>query len=113
MSKIEVGGDSATGHHESGKSEPFSKWIEDMRGSLMVVATVITTITYQPSLSPPGGVWQTDIKNSTESKACPHPPCEAGTLVLAYGSYELVFLFLLNLQHHCFYCSSQCHVFAY
>ena len=95
MSKIEVAGDSATDHHESGKSEPFSKWIEDMRGSLMVVATVITTITYQPSLSPPGGVWQTDIKNPTESNACPNPPCEAGTLVLAYGSYELVFLFYL------------------
>lgn len=92
MNKIEVAGDSATGHQESGKSAPFSKWIEEMRGSLMVVATVITTITYQPSLSPPGGVWQADIKNSTESNACPHPPCEAGTLVLAYGGDELVFL---------------------
>ena len=85
MSKIE----------DSGKSAPFSKWVEDLRGSLMVVATVITTITYQPSLSPPGGVWQTDIKNSTESNACPRPPCEAGTLVLAYGSFELVFFFYL------------------
>ena len=81
-----------TDHHESA---PFSKWVEDLRGSLMVVATVITTITYQPSLSPPGGVWQTDVKNSTESNACLRPPCEAGTLVLAYGSYELVFFFYL------------------
>ena len=32
-----------------------------MRGALMVVATVITTITFQPILNPPGGVWQTDV----------------------------------------------------
>ena len=92
-------------HHESGKPTQLSKqrssqflylthkgnWIEETRGALMVVATVITTITYQPSLSPPGGVWQTDIKNSSESNACPHPPCVAGTLVLAYGGYEDMF----------------------
>ena len=90
------------GHHESGKPTQLSKqrskqkgnWIEEMRGALMVVATVITTITYQPALSPPGGVWQTDIKNSSESNACPHPPCVAGTLVLAYGGYEDMFTLL-------------------
>ena len=96
-------------HHESGKPTQLSKqrssqflylthkgnWIEEMRGALMVVATVITTITYQPTLSPPGGVWQ-DEKNSSESNACRNTTCKAGTLVLAYGGYEDMFLrFLL------------------
>ena len=31
-------------------------WIEETRGTLMLVATVITTITFQPAISPPGGV---------------------------------------------------------
>ncbi|XP_075667393.1 uncharacterized protein LOC142636983 [Castanea sativa] len=98
------------GHHESGKPTQSSKqrssqfvylkhkgnWIEEMRGALMVVATVITTITYQPALSPPGGVLQTDIKNSTEIIACGNTTCKAGTLVLAYGDHENMFvLFLL------------------
>ncbi|KAM4099839.1 hypothetical protein ACB094_05G022700 [Castanea mollissima] len=97
MSKTEVEGDPATGHHESGKSAPFREWIEQMRGSLMVVATVITTITYQPALSPPGGVWQTDIKDANQFDACNDTnKCEAGTLVFAYGNYELVFLFYLT-----------------
>ena len=56
---------------------------------------MITTITYQPSLSPPGRVWQTDIKNSSEI-ACRNTTCKAGTLVLAYGGYEDMFIqFLL------------------
>ena len=96
------------GHHESGKPTQLSKqrssqflylthkgnWIEETRGALMVVATVITTITYQPTLSPPGGVWQ-DEKNSSESNACRNTTCKAGTLVLAYGGYEYMFVLYL------------------
>ena len=92
------------GHHESGKPTQLSKqrskqkgnWIEEMRGALMVVATVITTITYQPALSPPGGVWQSDIKDSNQANACSGKnKCEAGTFVLAYGGYEDGFLYFL------------------
>nr|POE93907.1 solute carrier family 25 member 44 [Quercus suber] len=94
------------GHHESGTPTRLSKtrssqlleylryksnWIEETRGAFMVVATVITTITYQPALSPPGRVWQTDLRNSNETKACLNRTCEAGTLVLAYA-YENLFL---------------------
>ena len=32
-------------------------WVEGNRGYIMVVATVITTITFQQATSPPGGVW--------------------------------------------------------
>ena len=71
-------------------------WLEETRGSLMVVATVITTITFQPALSPPGGFWQNDINNDTVASACGPDDkiCEAGTLVLAY-KYETLYLFFL------------------
>ncbi|XP_030969629.1 ankyrin repeat-containing protein BDA1-like [Quercus lobata] len=63
------------GHHEPAKPVQPSKnwwlkwieylsyqgdWLGEMRGALMVVATVITTITFQPVLNPPGGVSQTN-----------------------------------------------------
>ena len=32
-------------------------WGEENRGYIMVVATVITTLTFQQATSPPGGVW--------------------------------------------------------
>ncbi|KAM4099838.1 hypothetical protein ACB094_05G022600 [Castanea mollissima] len=75
-------------------------WLEETRGSLMVVATVITTITFQPALSPPGGLWQSDIENSTSGSASACGPgnniCEAGTLVLAYKYETLYLLFLIS-----------------
>ncbi|KAF3949775.1 hypothetical protein CMV_024392 [Castanea mollissima] len=71
--------------HESGNPDR----IEQMRGYLMVVATVITTITYQPALRPPGGVWQTANQSIA---CCDEAKCEAGTLVFAYGNSEFVFL---------------------
>ena len=33
-------------------------WVEENRGSIMIVATVITTLTFQQTVNPPGGVWQ-------------------------------------------------------
>ncbi|KAG6660504.1 ankyrin repeat-containing protein ITN1-like isoform X1 [Carya illinoinensis] len=33
-------------------------WIDETRGTLMLVATVIATVTFQAGLNPPGGVWQ-------------------------------------------------------
>nr|XP_023872357.1 ankyrin repeat-containing protein BDA1-like [Quercus suber] len=61
------------GHHDSAKRKRSSKkgwnkwfkylryqgdWLEETRGALMVVATVITTITFQPAVNPLGGVLQ-------------------------------------------------------
>ena len=73
-------------------------WLEETRGSLMVVATVITTITFQPALSPPGGFWQNDINNDTVASACGPDDkiCEAGTLVSAYGRETLFLCFLIS-----------------
>ncbi|XP_075665075.1 uncharacterized protein LOC142634674 [Castanea sativa] len=57
-------------------------WIEETRGSLMVVATVITTITFQPAVSPPGGVWQTNVTEVSKGFGCgPSNVCLAGTSV--------------------------------
>ncbi|KAL4625551.1 hypothetical protein ACB092_05G034500 [Castanea dentata] len=41
-------------------------WINETCGTLMVVATVMTTITFQPAINPPGGVWQTDVRDPSK-----------------------------------------------
>ncbi|KAL9304318.1 hypothetical protein ACSQ67_021581 [Phaseolus vulgaris] len=59
-------------------------WMEEKRGSLMVVATVIATMTFQIAINPPGGVWQT--KSDEEQGCAPGKTCQAGTSVLAFGN---------------------------
>ncbi|XP_028793215.1 uncharacterized protein LOC114748918 [Neltuma alba] len=39
-------------------------WVEDMRGNLSLVATVISTITFQAALNPPGSIIQQGIRPS-------------------------------------------------
>lgn len=58
-------------------------WIEQKRGSLMVVATVIATLTFQIAINPPGGVWQSN--SNTDQGCAPGQTCKAGTSVLAFG----------------------------
>ncbi|TKY64307.1 ankyrin repeat protein [Spatholobus suberectus] len=58
-------------------------WMEQRRGSLMVVATVIATMTFQIAINPPGGVWQS--KAGSKEGCAPGKICEAGTSVLAFG----------------------------
>ncbi|KAG6721308.1 hypothetical protein I3842_03G107700 [Carya illinoinensis] len=43
-------------------------WIDETRGTLMLVATVIATVTFQAGLNPPGGVWQ-DSNNGADAPA--------------------------------------------
>ncbi|KAL5987583.1 hypothetical protein ACLOJK_035332 [Asimina triloba] len=38
--------------------EGDDKWLENTRGSLMIVAILISTVTFQAALNPPGGVYQ-------------------------------------------------------
>ncbi|XP_041006536.1 ankyrin repeat-containing protein ITN1-like isoform X2 [Juglans microcarpa x Juglans regia] len=60
-------------------------WIDETRGTLMLVATVIATVTFQAGLNPPGGVWQ-DSNNGTVT---------AGTSIfLSQGSSTSYQLFL-------------------
>ncbi|PQQ00365.1 uncharacterized protein Pyn_18420 [Prunus yedoensis var. nudiflora] len=63
------------------------KWLEETRGILMVVATVISTMTFQAVVSPPGGVCQPGGGDD----------CEAGTAVLLGHSHAFsndFFLFI-------------------
>ncbi|KAG7986898.1 hypothetical protein I3843_03G106700 [Carya illinoinensis] len=39
-------------------------WIDETRGNLMLVATVIATVTFQAGITPPGGVLQKDSKST-------------------------------------------------
>ncbi|QHN76823.1 uncharacterized protein DS421_19g647290 [Arachis hypogaea] len=61
-------------------------WVEEMRGSLMVVATVIATLTFQIAINPPGGVWQQDSNN--QQGCASGNTCKAGTSVLATSSHD-------------------------
>ncbi|KAL6286489.1 hypothetical protein ACE6H2_010879 [Prunus campanulata] len=68
-----------------------NKWLEEMRGLVMVVATVISTMTFQAVVNPPGGVWQENNTNSSilfkdqSIKFCSEENvCVAGTAVLGY-----------------------------
>ncbi|KAK4591246.1 hypothetical protein RGQ29_021440, partial [Quercus rubra] len=86
------------GHHDSAKRKRSSKkrwnkwlkylryqgdWLEETRGALMVVATVIITITFQPAVNPLGGVLQPKENGNFVWEFNEKLICEAGNLVLA------------------------------
>ena len=95
--------------HKEPKSSPLAKprwwskwigyfhhkddWLDESRGSMMVVATVISTMTFQSAITPPGGVWQNNVNSKTENFDCgPENICEAGTAVLARSAYSDFYL---------------------
>ncbi|BAS97275.1 uncharacterized protein [Oryza sativa Japonica Group] len=45
----------------AGDAEDWNAWFKEMRGWLMVVATVAASVTYQAGLNPPGGFWQDNL----------------------------------------------------
>ncbi|KAG6721307.1 hypothetical protein I3842_03G107600 [Carya illinoinensis] len=65
-------------------------WVDETRGTLMLVATVIATMTFQAGINPPGGVWQQDTKNGTFG--CNSSMCAAGTAILSYSETYQYFL---------------------
>ncbi|KAK7852028.1 ankyrin repeat-containing protein itn1 [Quercus suber] len=88
----------AVGHSESVQEQSSKKgrrnwfgylkyegdWVEDNHGSIMVVSTVITTITFQQTISPPGGLWQENVIDTMQGFRCSlNTPCLAGKAVLA------------------------------
>lgn len=54
---------------------------EEIRSTLLIIATVIVTVTYPPAITPPGGLWQ---GTSFEGPHCSKEnPCYAGKSVVA------------------------------
>ena len=56
---------------------------DQMRGSIMVVATLIAQMTFQAAINPPGGFWQQSTTKDQKAKCREGHPCIAGTAVLA------------------------------
>nr|XP_023880872.1 uncharacterized protein LOC111993257 [Quercus suber] len=105
------------GHHDSAKRKRSSKkgwnkwfkylryqgdWLEETRGALMVVATVITTITFQPVVNPPGGVippdgvMKTNVNgNFQNSEYGQNNTCDAGISVLACSDKKYGYLIFM------------------
>ncbi|OMP14180.1 hypothetical protein COLO4_00210 [Corchorus olitorius] len=84
-------------------------WIEKMQGTLMLVATVTATVSYQSATNPPGGVLQQDTMTNISGVSCNDPvkgikSCDAGTAVLAYEWAE-VYLFFVGCNTACFVAS--------
>ncbi|KAK9279645.1 hypothetical protein L1049_013324 [Liquidambar formosana] len=71
-------------------SQKGANWLEEIHGTLMVVATVIATMSFQAALNPPGGVWQEDTNKGAK---CGNPKCIAGTSILAYTYPQSLDLF--------------------
>lgn len=70
-----------------------SDWVVETRGMLMVVATMMSAMTFQAAISPPGGVWEdtkTNSSNTYDDFGIPvcsgDNVCKAGTAVLGYTS---------------------------
>ena len=79
------------------------RWLEETRGYLMIVATMISAMTFQAAINPPGGVWQENVHNSTiiggingeKQVICSEgQECIAGTAVLGYIWPELLLNFM-------------------
>ncbi|MBA0691180.1 hypothetical protein Goari_008822, partial [Gossypium aridum] len=71
-----------------------SNWVENMQGTLMLVATLIATISFQVAVSPPGGVWAQDYTDSVGAYNCKvdYGKCVARTAVMAYVYLDLYLL---------------------
>jgi hypothetical protein len=82
----------------------------DTRNILLVVAALLVTITFQGTLSPPGGVWQDDYFPPTNtsnsiapatraSSECSPAPHSAGTAIM--GSFVFILLTVFHLSSFC------------
>ncbi|XP_010087695.2 uncharacterized protein LOC21396629 [Morus notabilis] len=76
------------------------QWMDDKRGSIMVVATVIGTMTFTTAMSPPGGTWQETTIESFNGmfKCSKENMCLAGTSVMAQLNPDTYSIFLLCIS---------------
>jgi hypothetical protein len=61
---VAVVDDAATAEHKA--------WLKEMRGWLIVLATLAASVTYQAGLNPPGGFWQDDNRRHTAGNPVLH-----------------------------------------
>jgi hypothetical protein len=70
-----------------------SNWIEQTRGSLMVAATMMATMSFQAGISPPGGVWQEDKDGHT---CLENNTCKVGKAILSYHDRDHYYVYFLS-----------------
>ncbi|KAF7847163.1 hypothetical protein BT93_L3269 [Corymbia citriodora subsp. variegata] len=58
-------------------------WLSQKRNSLMVVASLLATVAFQAAITPPGGVWQDDLKVDANGNPVKEPHL-AGTSIMAH-----------------------------
>lgn len=73
-------------------------WLEESRGSMMVVATVISTITFQTAVTPPGGVWPENVSKLEGFDCALGNMCYAGTSVLARALPNTTYFHFMTLN---------------
>ncbi|KAJ4977746.1 hypothetical protein NE237_008526 [Protea cynaroides] len=69
-----------------------SNWVRKKRNTIMVVASLIATMTFQAGVNLPGGVWQDNL-NKTDSNG--NPPHDAGTSIMSFSFSNLYDGFLI------------------
>lgn len=73
--------------------------LEESRGSMMVVATVISTMAFQTATNPPGGVWQENVSTKMKDFSCSeYNTCLAGTAVLARSMSNGIYHLFITLN---------------
>ncbi|OWM86545.1 hypothetical protein CDL15_Pgr015580 [Punica granatum] len=83
---------SSESDHHALKPPEEKGWLEEKKSALMVVASLIATMAFQASISPPGGVWEQD--GSYHQGSAEEIRYYAGTSRMAY-SWPLVYLIFI------------------
>ncbi|XP_038888984.1 ankyrin repeat-containing protein BDA1-like [Benincasa hispida] len=70
-------------------------WLQEVQGTLMLVATVIATVTFQGTINPPGGTWQQDqVLSSCSWKQ--GSVQDAGTAIMACKSLRIYIRYFMS-----------------
>ncbi|KAK8505254.1 hypothetical protein V6N13_045699 [Hibiscus sabdariffa] len=72
------------GHEWVEKSFNKEDWLTRKRDSLMVVASLMATMSFQTGLTPPGGLWQDGLIQAPQGNNQTEGSYEAGTSITAY-----------------------------
>ncbi|KAG6581824.1 hypothetical protein SDJN03_21826, partial [Cucurbita argyrosperma subsp. sororia] len=64
-------------------------WLQEVQGTLMLVATVIAIVTFQGAIDPPGGIWQRDVLTNCRWKQGTEVHAQAGTAIMACKSLQI------------------------